>query len=459
MSETETGPARNPLLRLAARAGPVFLAKVSAAGLAVALHLLLTRSYSQDVYGVYVLVLSMVGLAVIPGRLGMDTASIRFVGVYLAEEDGGMLAGFIRASHWLSLACCLALGLLALGLHRLELLPESAVDPGSLLVGCALIPAFGLLAVLANLLTSLRWPGLSVSLNEVLRPVLIASGVLAFWLAGFAPGSRHLLLVNLAATLACCLLLEVFIQRMRPEISRSEPRYNYSEWVRVGLSHSIISGSQFLLKQADILMLGFLLGPREVALYSVATRLSDLSLFAQTALNAIVAPTISELYAKEEMEQLRGSLLQAGILMSAFSAAILVFFYLVGAAGLGLFGEKYVAGLPILLLLALGKLYGASLGPVGMIVSMTGHQDYAQKAVTASVVANVALNYALIPRYGGLGAAVATVASNTVRNTVLWLYCRRVLELDSCWVTHLLGRGTGPRGPGGEAPGGDASSS
>jgi O-antigen/teichoic acid export membrane protein len=51
---------------------------------------------------------------------------------------------------------------------------------------------------------------------------------------------------------------------------------------------------------------------------------------------------------------------------------------------------------------------------------MTGNERETVKGVGISTVINVVLNIALIPRYGSVGAAVATAASIVIWNLLLF---------------------------------------
>ena len=68
-------------------------------------------------------------------------------------------------------------------------------------------------------------------------------------------------------------------------------------------------------------------------------------------------------------------------------------------------------------------------GPVGVTLYMTGHESIANRIFTASAVLNVILNFALIPRFGIVGAAVATSISLIAWNLGLWVVVRRRLKL------------------------------
>jgi O-antigen/teichoic acid export membrane protein len=75
-------------------------------------------------------------------------------------------------------------------------------------------------------------------------------------------------------------------------------------------------------------------------------------------------------------------------------------------------------------------------GPVGLLLIMTGHERTSARVVAVTTALNVALNAALIPAFGGVGAASATACSIVVRNLVLVVTARRRLHLDSTALGH-----------------------
>jgi O-antigen/teichoic acid export membrane protein len=74
----------------------------------------------------------------------------------------------------------------------------------------------------------------------------------------------------------------------------------------------------------------------------------------------------------------------------------------------GLFGEKYADSAPILALLALGYYFNAALGFNGLTLRVYGLVKMVVGLSLAAVVLNVAVNLALIPSYGAVGAGVGT---------------------------------------------------
>ncbi|HPJ72626.1 MAG TPA: polysaccharide biosynthesis C-terminal domain-containing protein, partial [bacterium] len=72
---------------------------------------------------------------------------------------------------------------------------------------------------------------------------------------------------------------------------------------------------------------------------------------------------------------------------------------------------SFSPGWGILAILGWGQLVNLGVGSAGVLLSMTGHSRVEFYNAAAMVGVNVALNLALIPVYGGAGAALATGVS------------------------------------------------
>ena len=66
-------------------------------------------------------------------------------------------------------------------------------------------------------------------------------------------------------------------------------------------------------------------------------------------------------------------------------------------------------GYILLFVLSIGLLFRAAIGPAESLLIMAGQQGICAAVYTATFVFNVVLNFTLIPRYGLMGAAIATV--------------------------------------------------
>ena len=92
-------------------------------------------------------------------------------------------------------------------------------------------------------------------------------------------------------------------------------------------------------------------------------------------------------------------------------------------------GEVYLPAWLPLVILAAAQLLTGLFGPVAMLLNMQGLEKRTVGAGVFAAASNVALNAVLIPRYGMVGAAVATGASLLVWNISLGLLLLRVTGL------------------------------
>ena len=91
-------------------------------------------------------------------------------------------------------------------------------------------------------------------------------------------------------------------------------------------------------------------------------------------------------------------------------------------------GDEFVVARWALVALVLGQLVNVGAGSVGYLLIMTGHQIPCARVFFASAVVNVILNAIAIPRFGILGAAIATAFSMMLWN--VWLHRLVVKHLN-----------------------------
>jgi O-antigen/teichoic acid export membrane protein len=163
--------------------------------------------------------------------------------------------------------------------------------------------------------------------------------------------------------------------------------------------------------RVDQVMLGILAGHGAVGLYSAATKISE-------AWNFIPIIVVSSLYPKiVASKQEDNSIFYRNIQklynsMVVLSYAVVLFFILFSGLLVSLiYGPQYTGTAHILSILIVTSLF-SSLGMARSSFLMTMNWASLQ-LVTVSIacLANVGLNYLLIPRYGGYGAAGATLLS------------------------------------------------
>jgi O-antigen/teichoic acid export membrane protein len=198
---------------------------------------------------------------------------------------------------------------------------------------------------------------------------------------------------------------------------------------------------------ADTLMLGYFTVTTQVGIYNVALRVAALNGMIHHSFNTIFAPIVSELLHRKEMEGL-GQLFKIDtrwVFTLTFPIFLLVI--LLRKEILVLFGLEFTQGSLALIILSSAIFFNASVGGCGAIIRMAGWTRMSFVNTLVSSVSNVLLNLVLIPRFGIVGAALATGFSFVLNNALnlgqVWWYLR-ILPYDRKWVKPVVaGLGAG----------------
>jgi len=410
-----------------------FAVRVGVAGSAFALQLLLTRLLGPEEFGRYIYALSWIAFISQVGVLGFDTASLRFVSAHEANREWGPLRGFLRRSFQASVALSLALSVVMAGSVWLlrDRLPPGIGSP--LAAAAFLLPLVAVLQVAVSQLQALRRVVVGQGVQGLLRPALIAMILVVAVLGwGTRPTALSAITANVLATAVACGLGLVLLRRALPAAVRTaEAEYRTMAWIRTAVPLFLITAAQIILAQTDILMLGTMSGTTVAGVYAVASQLATLITFAIMAANTIVAPMIASLHAQRRAADLQRVLTLSARGVLVYAVPVAIGLVAAGRFMLGWFGPVFVDGYASLLLLSVGQLAIVVCGSVGFLLTMTGHEIVATRVIGMSALVNVALNAALIPKYGMAGAAVATSIATVMRSVVLSVHVRRLLGYDA----------------------------
>ena len=265
----------------------------------------------------------------------------------------------------------------------------------------------------------------------VLRPALFVAAVWILMAFGVHVAPSTAIAFNAIATVIALFILEQrLLRRAIPRVAaESAPVNDLKAWLRVGYGLVFISAAQLTLSQSsDILLVAALTDRTQAAHYSIASQLAMLVAFASTAVMFIVAPLISELYAKQQMDTLRRFTRATTTVCSAFALTLLIGIAAFGRPLLGIFGASFTDAYPALLVLAVSQCVSATIGALsGWIMTMTGHERPAAWMIGGSALLNIALAFPLTIAYGPVGTATATLIATLLRSLMLSVYLRRKL--------------------------------
>ena len=333
----------------------------------------LARVLGADALGIYTLGMTIVGFFGLLNGLGLPQAAVRFVAAYSATQQWQRLHGFLRrAFGLLGIAnVVLATAMMVVGpwlarrlYHAPALVPYLYLFAVMLILG-----AFT--TFLGQVLAGYKDVALrTVITNFIGSPLNIVLGVLLVSL-GF--GLRGYLLAQLAGAAIVLVLLLAAAWWLTPRPARRPPHAAVPIEREVFWFSAAVFGVsflEFLLAQADKILLGAFLDVRQVGIYAVAATLVAFVPVALQSVNQIFSPTIADLHARGE-HVLLGRLFQTLTKWILGLTLPLAFVMIIFSKPLmRLFGAAFEAGWLVLSLGALGQLVNAGVGSVGYLLLM-----------------------------------------------------------------------------------------
>lgn len=387
---------------------------VSGRVLVLLLAVALAQLLGPDGYGAYAFVLSAITLLAIPVQMGLPNLVARLVALYEHSRQWALLAGILR---WANLVVLLLSTLvLVVGIWagaRFDLLP-SGVDRASMAWGAVLLPLWGLAAIRANALRGLGRIATGQLPESLVQPfilvVLLATAVFA---ADITVDVTLTMQLTVAAAAVAFLTGAALLQHVLPSGAKEvRPGFLGWEWSQAAVPYFMAFGAHLLLRNTDIIMLGFMTTTERVGIYRAASQMAALTAFVTTIVQPMVAPYITRAHVTRDVASLQ-QIVTLGSWVAILGAlpAALVFVTIGEWLLSNLFGVEYAAGHSALLILTGSHLIYALMTVSAPLLGMTGHAWQAAFAITLAALVNVLLNWLLVSRMGIDGAALATFLS------------------------------------------------
>jgi len=177
------------------------------------------------------------------------------------------------------------------------------------------------------------------------------------------------------------------------------------------------------------MMLGMWSERTDVSQYSVAWRTAALIGFVLIAVNTIAQPKFAALYAQGNLAVLAATARKANLLMTFCAVPVSALFLIAPSLMMGLFGEGFAGGATVLQILAVGQFINVAMGSVGVLLVMSANErEYRNVQIVTALVALI-LNFALIPNYGAVGAAIGAASALIVQNLLFAYFVWRRLGI------------------------------
>jgi O-antigen/teichoic acid export membrane protein len=350
------------------------------------------------------------------GHLGLPVTIMTFFPRLSKQEK----KQFFSLSIYFLFAMILLLGALAVGYY--SYFSESTL-------------IFYALTITVTLLLFEIFASISQNYQQIIMPSLIKNVfrrlvVLIALIGAYVNENDTVLFFNILAGgyAVHFLLILIYAWPKTPPLTLNFKHFQYRHLVSYGFLVVLASGAMMAVSRLDILMLNLLVNTEAVTFFSIAFFIGSVvsvpakSLF--LSLRPIVAKAwavkdevaISDVYKKSAINQL--------IINSFLFLIIWVnidFIYLI-------LPESYRQGQWVVFFIALGETIAGSLGINGLILTVTDNQKYNFYTAIFLIFLTIALNLLLIPLFGMVGAAVASMIAISIYNIVRVVIVKRTFS-------------------------------
>lgn len=387
-------------------------------------RIMVARYVTQGEYGIYSLALVLLNVFVLISILGLQTGLPRQIAFYRGKGDESKVRGVVLSSLQIAVISSIFLSLVLFFTSdpisiKLFHSPELTTP---LRVFCIGIPFFVLIHILSSIFQGFDRAEPNVYFQQISRNALFPLLLVAVVLLNLQfMGVVYAFVASIVLTF---IAFAVYAVKKPPLALRGEKSTSISPVTKELLFFSLpllaVGMLNHVVMWTDTLMLGYFMLPADVGLYNAALPLAYLLPIALVATNFLYLPLMSQLYASNQMDEMKRSyVVVTKWIFSATLPIFLIFFLFPGATLNILFGSLYIGAAFALQILSLGFFIHAILGPNGVTLLTMGKTRFLMWSMLIPAIANIILNIVLIPPLGIVGAAIATALALVMRNLLL----------------------------------------
>lgn len=403
----------------------VFLVRATSAAILYVSQIILARWMGAADYGIYVWVWTLVLVLGGISHLGVGPSLVRLLPMYRETGQMDLFRGLMIGSRWLAFVCGSVVSFTAYWALRTF---ASDIDDVYLLpamLGTVCIPLFAMTDLQDGLGRAQGWMAVALVPPYILRPLALLSTMAIAHAAGFPMDAITATLAAIIACWASSMVQTLMVQqRLDSEVEKGPRTYAFPVWVKSSLPLLIIYASELVLQNTDVLVLSAYLPPQVVGMYFAAAKTMALVMFVHYAVGSAVAKDFAALHARGDRVALAAYARDAVQWTFWPSLAATLAILALGKPLLWLFSPSFTDAYPVMLVLAGGFMFRASVGPAEFVLNALGEQKRCAAVAVIAASINIGLNLLLVPELGMMGAAIAT-ASALATGAVLFAYVAR----------------------------------
>ena len=393
--------------------------------------LLLARWVGSEFLGIYSLANSVRLISEVFGKMGMEIGVMRFVSLLNPDIEKKKIQRLIGSAVKMTMAFSVVImaGLLvSSGFIVTHILKGPPLLKIVLMVFAIAIPFNAITLVVAFATQGFKRLKYKIFITQFLNPtILLVVMIISFW---FISVEVALMAPMLVSSIIGFIVMFAVLKKLTGVKNQQLLKAPFDRELLV-FSYPLMFVTILLtlMHWMDILMLGAFTNASTVGLYHPAARTAGLLQALLTSFLSIYSPMIAQFHAESDQKNMSGSYKLVSRWLLTFSIPVALIFLVYPKKVMLLFGAEYLPSANVLIVLTAATFIHAILGAAQSTLSMTGHTRLLLWNAIGAFVINIILNIILIPNYGMIGAAWATLISLFVISLLRVLEVRWILKL------------------------------
>jgi len=374
---------------------------------------LLARWVGAEFLGIYSLANAIMLISEVVAKMGLETGAMRFVSRLNPELDQEkiqkIIASALKMTTIFSLVIMVAL-IISSGAIVKNILNEPPLLKLVIIIFAIAIPFNALTLVSAFATQGFKRLKYKILVTQFLNPtLLLTTMVICYWFIS----AESALMAPMLITGIIGFFVMLGVLKKVTGVSNNQIIKAKVDTSLFNFSYPLmfVTILQTFMHWMDILMLGYFTDATTVGLYHPAARTAGLLQALLLSFISIYAPMMAQFHREGDRKKMDDTykLVSRWLLMCAIPISA-IFIIFPGKVML-LFGPEYLPSAKILVILTGATFIQAIFGAAGPTLSMSGHTKLVLWNTIGAFALNFSLNIFLIPNYGIIGAAIATLTS------------------------------------------------
>ena len=374
---------------------------------------LFARWVGAEFLGIYSLANAIMLISEVVAKMGLETGVMRFVSRLNPELDQEkiqkIIASALKMTTIFSLVIMVAL-IISSGAIVKNILNEPPLLKLVIIIFAIAIPFNALTLVSAFATQGFKRLKYKILVTQFLNPtLLLTTMVICYWFIS----AESALMAPMLITGIIGFFVMLGVLKKVTGVSNNQIMKAKVDTSLLNFSYPLmfVTILQTFMHWMDILMLGYFTDATTVGLYHPAARTAGLLQALLLSFISIYAPMMAQFHREGDRKKMDDTykLVSRWLLMCAIPISA-IFIIFPGKVML-LFGPEYLPSAKILVILTGATFIQAIFGAAGPTLSMSGHTKLVLWNTIGAFALNFGLNIFLIPNYGIIGAAIATLTS------------------------------------------------